>query len=65
MSLAVREMSQGRDVLAHKLHTNDHQAALQGPHPPLLSQAVPHSLLLLQGSHGQAQVLLQLLDLTL
>lgn len=32
---------------------------------PLLSQAVPYSLLLLQGSHGQAQVLLQLLDLTL
>lgn len=51
-------MSQGKDVLVQ-------QAALQGPHPPLLSQAVPHSLLLLQGSHGQAQVLLQLLNLFL
>lgn len=47
------------------LHVNGHQCALQGPHLPLFSQAVPHSLLLLQGSHGQAQVFLQLLNLTL
>lgn len=65
MSLTDREMSQGQDVLVQLHVTDRRQSALQGPHPPLLSQAVPHSLLLLQGSHGQAQVLLQLLDLSL
>ena len=33
--------------------------------PPLLGQAIAHSLLLLQGSHGEAQVLFQLLNLPL